>query len=123
MSKKLKLLRDIRVLCAVSTIAFTWLLASFGSPMAQIYEATVGAVTSHPSLQIEANISNAVAEDSPEAGVLFDRAAIESFYTARGNEPYWTTLTGPQGKAKEFIQTIENSWKHGLNPYTYHLEE
>jgi murein L,D-transpeptidase YcbB/YkuD len=122
MSTKLQLLKDIRVLFAVSTIACTWLLASFGTPMSQIYQATLNAVTVNPSLQIETSLSTAMASDTGRAGFA-DLNAIEVFYKARANEPYWTGMAGPQDHAEDFIEALENSWKHGLNPHTFHIEE
>lgn len=60
----------------------------------------------------------------PAVDVRFmDKAAVQKFYTARGNDPYWTKTFGEPKQAKALIALLEESWTHGLNPQKYHLAE
>ncbi|MEZ5813716.1 MAG: L,D-transpeptidase family protein [Alphaproteobacteria bacterium] len=51
-----------------------------------------------------------------------DVQALEGFYLARGYKPYWVNKSRVQSNARDFVEILEQSWKHGLNPYSYHLE-
>jgi murein L,D-transpeptidase YcbB/YkuD len=55
--------------------------------------------------------------------VLFDPAAIKAFYEQRGEEFYWQDAGGLTPGGETLLATLENSWKHGLNPVTYHAEK
>jgi len=48
--------------------------------------------------------------------------AVSNFYAARGYEPFWVTDRGVSETARDFIEEVQNSWKHGLNSNTYHIE-
>ncbi|MGH1398438.1 MAG: L,D-transpeptidase family protein [Alphaproteobacteria bacterium] len=43
--------------------------------------------------------------------------ALRAFYEARGAETYWD-----RGNVSDFIEVIEGSWTHALNPFSYHLD-
>ena len=53
---------------------------------------------------------------------LKEVAAIESFYLSRNYEPYWVRKSGVRSNAKDLVEILEQSWQHGLNPYSYHLK-
>ena len=53
---------------------------------------------------------------------LKDVAAIENFYLSRNYEPYWVRKSGPRSNARDLVEILEQSWEHGLNPYSYHLK-
>lgn len=55
--------------------------------------------------------------------VFIDAAAIHNFYAQRDNYPYWTGTPGVRGRANDLRKALEASWTHGLNPYSYHLEQ
>lgn len=54
---------------------------------------------------------------------FMDSAALQDFYTARRNEPYWMRGRNDTRRAEEMKQLIAESWTHGLNPQSYHLDE
>lgn len=70
---------------------------------------------------------DAAGKKSPVAAVtdvrFMDKAAVEAFYEARKNEPYWLKNAGDVKRAREFVALIEESWSHGLNPDRYHRKE
>ncbi len=52
-----------------------------------------------------------------------DRQAMQVYYEQRENRPYWLSNTGRASRAEEFLEILENSWTHGLNPNHYHIDE
>ncbi len=54
---------------------------------------------------------------------LFDHRAIEQFYLKREGQPYWLKRNRLTQQAVDLIETLENSWQHGLNPNTYYVQE
>jgi murein L,D-transpeptidase YcbB/YkuD len=71
------------------------------------------------SVSLDAPLQNGEAGDVR----FMDKAAMQSFYAARKNEPYWLTGWDKTRKAEELVGLIEQSWTHGLNPESYHLKE
>ena len=57
------------------------------------------------------------------AGLLKDPQGVESFYRGRNFEPFWVSASRPKSNARDLVFEIEESWRHGLNPYSYHLKE
>lgn len=51
-----------------------------------------------------------------------DINALQVFYDGRGYEPYWVNRFGVSGRADDLLEFIEESWDHGINPYSYHLD-
>ncbi len=49
-------------------------------------------------------------------------AVLKDFYAARDFKGYWVQGSRLKSDAKTFIKTIEESWTHGLNPFSYHLK-
>lgn len=54
---------------------------------------------------------------------LSDQKAIQSFYAARMNEPFWMSHENLYWKAEFLIKRLQLSWTHGLNPNLYHIEK
>lgn len=54
---------------------------------------------------------------------LIDRAAIEAFYQRRGGEPFWLDGVRLNSSAVKMIESINDSWTHGLNPHRYHAHD
>ncbi len=48
--------------------------------------------------------------------------ALFEFYAARNFKPVWSNSSGVNKEARALVDLIEKSWEHGLNPYSYHLE-
>ena len=120
MPKKLGILRDIKIVLAILTIASTVLLISFGSPMAQLYEATLD----RPGfLMTNVSLSSALASGESIEDDLLDPEALKVFYSARYDQPYWLSNFGISRRGNELLTVIDASWKHGLNPDSYHSSE
>ncbi len=54
--------------------------------------------------------------------------ALRDFYLAHAFEPYWTYSgsfgsSGLNNDGEDLVDIIEDSWTHGLNPLSYHLEK
>jgi murein L,D-transpeptidase YcbB/YkuD len=49
--------------------------------------------------------------------------ALRSFYLKRDFDGYWVDGKRPNSNAKDLLAFLEKSWTHGLNPYSYHLED
>ncbi|MGB0719263.1 MAG: L,D-transpeptidase family protein [Bdellovibrionales bacterium] len=50
-------------------------------------------------------------------------ADLRDFYARRGMHGYWTRGSRYNGEVDDFIDLINDSWTHGLNPFSYHLEK
>lgn len=48
--------------------------------------------------------------------------ALQAFYARRQGEAYWTRRSSLNRNARDFLDVIEESWTHGVNPYAYHFE-
>ena len=120
MAKKFKILHEFRVFLAICTIAFTGLLISFGPSMAQLYESKLD----HPAfLMTNVSLSNALSVGEIGDNRFLDRDALQAFYASRFNQPYWLSNSGPYSRAEDFMETLQNSWTHGLNPANYHVDD
>ena len=120
MAKKFKILHEFRALLAICTIAFTGLLISFGPSMAQLYESKLD---QSAFLMTNVSLNNALNLEHASDARFLDREALQGFYDARLNQPFWLSNSGPYKRADKFVETLENSWAHGLNPANYHLQE
>ena len=47
---------------------------------------------------------------------------LREFYKARNFQPYWVSRGRPNDDAQEMLDMIQNSWTHGLNPYSYQYD-
>jgi len=49
--------------------------------------------------------------------------AVRNFYDAHNNMPVWTNSWGHSLRAQGIHKTLQDSWKQGLNPKNYNVEE
>jgi len=49
--------------------------------------------------------------------------AVLDFYAARSHLPYWMNEVGMYRRGEMLIDELRNSWTHGLNPASYHLDK
>ncbi len=82
-------------------------------------------VTAEQLLNVQAGVSGTIQHTltSKAARRAFqDHEALQTFYLNRSYQPYWVSKSRPKSNARDLVEIIENSWIHGLNPYSYHLE-
>lgn len=54
---------------------------------------------------------------------FYNRALIDQFYMDRNDKLFWHQRNGRlKNDARDLIEILEESWMHGLNPATYHVE-
>lgn len=112
----------MRVAFGILCLSGVALVGSFGSSVAQLYGLELDADSIPPSPHhIKASVDSALRSNQVGGTKLFDRGAIDAFYAQREYQPYWMSDTGPLSKAHQFIETLEASWTHGLNPHNYHV--
>ncbi|MCB1562109.1 MAG: L,D-transpeptidase family protein [Alphaproteobacteria bacterium] len=70
----------------------------------------------------EGYFEQALAQGRADGATFIDSAALQKFYAQRDNYPYWTGTPGVRGRADALRETLKASWKHGLNPHSYHLD-
>lgn len=55
---------------------------------------------------------------------LYHASSLNKFYEIRDYQPFWVhDIGGYQFKAQYVLRVLENSWKNGLNPDSYHVQE
>ena len=82
-------------------------------------------VSAEQLLNVQAGVSGAIYatfEDRAACNAFKDVKALEVFYSQRGYEPYWVSRSRAKTNARDFLEIIEKSWRHGFNPYSYHLK-
>ena len=99
-----------------------------GSILSSPSLAAEGAVSSEilleaPAQSVEDYIHEALKSSSHTRGYFKDIKALRAFYKVRDFKPYWTDRSRAKSNARDFLDILEESWTHGLNPYQYHLEE
>ncbi len=103
---------SFRLLAAVSVLA--------------VPSAAAFAVTSEALLQKPASVEQALQITLGTSKVAKNNLkysnALQAFYAERNYEPYWLRRSAPSGDAEDLLEIIEESWTHGLNPKSYHLE-
>ncbi|MEM7651306.1 MAG: hypothetical protein AAF204_04405, partial [Pseudomonadota bacterium] len=96
---------------------------SFVAPLAHAQE--VAPISAEQLLNVQAGVASIIHEALGERAVqktLSDDEALRAFYEARNFEPYWVGRSGAKSRARDLVEIIEESWMHGLNPYSYNLE-
>ncbi len=78
-------------------------------------EASFGSVSDY--------IHDVLENDTLGRGFFKDRKALQVFYQRRSLKPYWSGGRGDRDKRERFVAFIEDSWSHGLNPGSYHIED
>lgn len=54
---------------------------------------------------------------------FLDQQAVDRFYLARQGEPYWLVKNRLNNRGEVLLQILEDSWKNGLNPFSYNRED
>ncbi|MCK6418316.1 MAG: L,D-transpeptidase family protein [Alphaproteobacteria bacterium] len=74
-----------------------------------------------PLKMMHVSLANAFSTGALPPALKTEESAIRSFYSTRGNQPFWFSADGNlQGQGHELVLTLVQSWQHGLNPDTYH---
>jgi murein L,D-transpeptidase YcbB/YkuD len=110
------------------TATATTLILCFAGPAAKAQINPLGAVSNvlgvENPLLLKTGITQAL-----EAGRLgnfnfVDTPGMKAFYEARGYEPVWIESAFlRQRKSETILATLKDSWRHGLNPDSYHVLE
>jgi len=109
------------MLCA-STFALT---VTPVSPALADRIADYGNISSEALLQQNAGIAGSIEALLRSGGApdfLSNPAATADFYAQRAYEPLWVSSSRVQSDADDLLDAVKDSWKHGLNPYSYNLE-
>ena len=76
------------------------------------------------SLLNETGIASALKQGRLRSLRFYDAPAMRAFYEARGYEPLWLNgATRVKSDVDDVIKLMQESWKHGLNPENYHINE
>lgn len=59
----------------------------------------------------------------PQTDKYLDAKSIRAFYEGRDHKPVWTGSRAARNRAKDVLAVLKDSWTHGLNPETYHVED
>ncbi len=54
---------------------------------------------------------------------IYDPAAIKAFYEGRGAQFFWQNGNGLTSDGAYLAELVGSSWRHGLNPETYHSKK
>ena len=110
----------------LKSFSYSFLLAGilFVNTPVTVYAQTD--VSAETLLNVQAGVSGTI-QNTLTSGVgakkLKDVKALSEFYAQRNYQPYWVGQYRPKSSARELVRLLEKSWQHGLNPYSYHLEE
>lgn len=75
-------------------------------------------------LLVKASISQALEVGRLGQVKFVDTPGMKAFYESRGYESVWLQSSFlRQRKAETLLEAFEASWKHGLNPESYHVSE
>ncbi len=115
-------------LLAVISVIATGVIFGFSAPVSgQYLEANITSGVSQevqaPSMFFRISMGNALEAGRVGGKNFSDGQAMQVFYQTRHNQPYWTGNSGPSEQAERFLAVLEDSWTHGLNPYSYHIED
>lgn len=100
------------------SVLFTGVCVSYAPLMAQYQDADLGSALSENSQSFPVLKQDLLMDIS-----FTDPAALEAFYKARFNEPFWMSKTGLYSRAHDMIKAAQNSWTHGLNPEHYFVAQ
>ncbi len=96
----------------------------FLSDFMNIIEASGGGEVKSASLLNETGIAAALKKGRLGKLRFYDAPGMRAFYEARGYEPLWlTSSTRIKSDVDDVIKLMQESWKHGLNPENYHVNE
>ncbi len=75
-----------------------------------------------PPVLLQSSIQKAGPDGQVAGKTLYYPQAVFEFYASRTDRPFWLEDGALGEKGKTFIQVLEKSWSHGLNPSHYHLK-
>ncbi len=104
----------------LSTAVFGFSAPSTGQYMAPAAEDAQGG---KPSFLMKTSLGSALSAGRVGKAKFHDSKAMQVYYSTRENRPYWVGDSGPTGRAEKFLEILEASWTHGLNPRKYHTDE
>lgn len=83
-------------------------------------------ISAEELLNVQAGVSGTIQhilDSGSAAKALKNSDAIAAFYAGREYEPFWVGQFRAKSVARDMAKIVEQSWRHGLNPYSYHLEQ
>ena len=116
-SLKLRILSASAIIASCAVVSFYVPVSADDRTRSISAEELLG-VQGSVSTTLQALLQNPVAKRA-----LKDAAAVQTFYKERSFATYWVSDRGARSNAEDLIEVVEQSWTHGLNPYSYHLEE
>jgi murein L,D-transpeptidase YcbB/YkuD len=82
------------------------------------------ALSPENSILTQASITQALEIGHVDGQKFYDAPGMKAFYEARDYSSVWLASSFMrQRKAETLLKSFEASWKHGLNPATYRIEE
>ena len=116
-----KILNALSVLLIVLS---TGLLGFSASSMGQYIDPVAEAAQAEKSsLLMKVSLGNALKAGRIGKTRFHDGKAMRVYYGTRENRSFWMGHRSGLERAKKFLDVLEISWIHGLNPYNYHIEE
>lgn len=112
----------ISALGVVATLVFT---CSFpAKAQMNTFESVNDLLGVENSLLVQASISQALEVGRLGRVKFVDTPGMKAFYESRGYESVWLQSSFlRQRKAETLLEVFDESWKHGLNPESYHVTE
>ncbi|GJL84972.1 MAG: murein L,D-transpeptidase [Micavibrio sp.] len=118
---------NIKILNGLSIILIvlsTGLLGFSASSMGQYIDPVAEAARSEKaSFLMKASLGNALSSGRIGKTRFHDSKAMQVYYDTRGSQPFWMGDRRSYSHAEKFLEVLETSWTHGLNPYNYHIEK
>ncbi len=117
-----RLYQTLIALCMIILLSF----ASLNTVRAQVsfVESAAEILGVENPLLIKAGITQALEVGRVGKYKFYDTPGMKAFYEARAYESVWLQSSFlRQRKAETLVKIFEESWKHGLNPASYRLDE
>ncbi len=122
MSQKSLFSKYFKLFPIISTMVVVVIFASFDAGVAQVHDLPFeDAKSVRSSLISTVSLSSALSAGG--AYDLKEQNVLKVFYAGRQNKPYWIDEFKVNKQARELLEVLESSWKHGLNPDNYHVRE
>lgn len=87
-------------------------------------DSVVGMLSPEDSIITQVSITQALETNNVNNKKLYDAPAMKAFYEARDYSSVWLESSFMrQRKAESLLEAFEGSWKHGLNPTSYRVDE
>jgi murein L,D-transpeptidase YcbB/YkuD len=104
-------------------LSFLFLLPISSNAQKERIDAGYLAPFSPDSLLLQVSFRNALNTGVLNGVEFVDLEAMREFYGKNSDSPFWLSDKSNPVLLDHVISILENSWKHGLNPNNYHLEE